>query len=148
MLTVTALARRCDTTPHTVRYYSRMGLLRSQRHPQNQYRLYPFKEVSRLNFIRQAKYLGYTLNEIRQILQDAENGESPCPQVREILQRHIKENRARLDELLTLQNRMEQALQQWSRMQDGVPNGHSVCHLIETFTDEPDQEQDDGGLLR
>lgn len=138
MLTVTELARRCSTTPHTVRYYSRMGLLQPRRHPENQYRLYQPEEVGRLNFIRRAKHLGYTLNEIKQIMQDAENGESPCPRVREILQRHIRENRERLDELLAIQSRMEQALKQWARMPDGIPDGHSVCHLIESFMEETD----------
>jgi hypothetical protein len=40
--------------------------------------------------------------------------------------------------MLRLQTRMEQALTQWGDMPDGVPNGHSVCHLIESF------EQDKG----
>jgi len=130
--TVTELARRCNTTPHAVRYYTRMGLLRPQRHPNNGYRLYRGADVPWLKFVQQAKSLGYTLKEIREIMQDADDNKSPCPKVREILQKRIDENRQRLNELVALQCRMEQALEQWKDMPDGVPDGHSVCHLIES----------------
>ena len=133
MLTVTELANRSGATPHVVRYYTRMGLLRPERNPGNGYRLYEYREVGWLRFIRQAKRLGYTLKEIREIMHDADQDKSPCPRVREILLRHIDENRRQLEELVALQTRMEQALEQWADMPDGVPDGHSVCHLIESF---------------
>ncbi|MBL4711109.1 MAG: MerR family transcriptional regulator [Gammaproteobacteria bacterium] len=132
--TVTELANRCNTTPHVVRYYTRMGLLRPERHPDNGYRLYQSEEILWLRFVQQAKSLGYTLKEIKEIMHDADDEKSPCPRVREILLKHIVENRQRLDELLSLQTRMEEALKQWEEMPDGVPDGHSVCHLIESVT--------------
>ena len=131
MLTVTELARQTDTTTHAVRYYTRKGLLQPVRHPDNNYRLYKPSEVRWLKFVRQAKGLGYTLAEIRAFMCDAENGKSPCPQVREILRKHIKDNRKQLETLMALQMRMEQALKQWEDMPDGIPDGHSVCYLIE-----------------
>lgn len=134
--TVTELANRCNTTPHVVRYYTRMGLLRPERDPGNGYRLYQSHEIPWLRFVQQAKSLGYTLKEIKQIMHDADDEKSPCPRVREILMKHIVENRQRLDELFNLQNRMEQALKQWEDMPDGVPDGRSVCHLIESITDD------------
>ena len=136
MLTVTELARRSNTTQHAVRYYTRLGLLRPERDPHNDYRLYHVREVNWLRFVQQAKNLGYTLAEIREIMHDADDKQSPCPKVREILQRRIKENRNKLEELMSLQQRMEQALQQWENMPDGVPDGDSVCHLIESFSDD------------
>jgi DNA-binding transcriptional MerR regulator len=132
MYTVTELANRCDTTPHAVRYYTRMGLLRPKRNPDNGYRIYKLSEVSWLRFVRQAKNLGYTLKEIKEIMHDVDDDTSPCPRVRDILARRIVENRQHLDELMMLQTRMEQALEQWEEMPDGVPDGHSVCHLIES----------------
>ena len=135
MLTVTELAKQSGTTPHAVRYYTRMGLLRPERHPDNGYRLYPQREVGWLRFIRQAKQLGYTLKEILDIIHDADAGLSPCPRAREILERRIHENRRQVEELMVLQKRMEQALAQWSKLPDGIPDGHSVCHLIESFSE-------------
>ena len=135
MLTVKELANRSGATPHAVRYYTRMGLLRPERNPDNGYRLYNYREVGWLRFIRQAKQLGYTLNEVKMIMHDADHGQSPCPRVRDILQRHIVENRRHLEELMALQSRMENALLDWADKPDGVPDGHSVCHLIESFTE-------------
>ncbi len=142
MLTVTGLARRSGTTTYAVRYYTRMGLLRPERDPDNGYRLYKPREVNWLRFIRQAKQLGYTLNEIKAIMHDADRGQSPCPRVREILQRHIVENRRRLEELMALQTRVEQAWLEWADKPDGAPDGHSVCHLIDSIhADEGGKEQ-------
>lgn len=140
MLTVTELARQSDTTPHAVRYYTRKGLLQPQRNPENNYRLYKPSEVRWLKFVRQAKALGYTLAEIRDIMHDADQGQSPCPRVREILLKHIEENRKQLESLMELQLRMETALEQWADMPDGIPDGHSVCHLIETTNNDKNGE--------
>jgi len=133
MLTVTELARRSGATPHAVRYYTRRGLLRPERNPANGYHLYPPRDIGRLRFVQLAKRLGYTLNEIKAILRDAHQGQSPCPRVREILQRRIEENRQQLEALLALQARMERALLEWADKPDGVPDGDSVCYLIESF---------------
>ncbi len=133
-LTLSAFARKAGITPDTVRHYVRIGLLHPHRDPVNRYRLFSQRDVMRLQFIRQARDLGYTLSEIRQIFEDSARGHSPCPRVREIIQRRIGENRARLTELDRLQTRMEAALEKWNTMPDGVPDGDSVCHLIESVS--------------
>jgi len=132
MLTVSKLSRQGGVEPHVVRYYTRIGLLDPTRHPDNGYKLFSSKDVSRLKFIRQAQSLGYTLEEIRHILCESGAGHSPCRDVREILRGRIEENRQRLVELIGLQRRMEQALKRWERMPDHLPDGDSVCHLIES----------------
>ena len=141
-MTVSELASQSGATPHAVRYYTRMGLLHPERNPENGYRLYRPHEVGWLRFIRQTKRLGYTLNEIKAIMHDADRGQSPCPRVREILQQRIVENRRQLEELMTLQTRMEQALLAWADKPDGIPNGDSVCHLIESFALDTEAKDD------
>jgi len=141
MMTVAVLAKLSGATPHAVRYYTRMGLLSPSRNPENGYRQYKPSEVSWLRFIRQAKALGYTLHEIQEIMHDRDEGKSPCPRVRELLQRRIVENRHHLQELLELQDRMEAALLTWSKMPDSKSSGHSVCHLIESVIS-PDAENE------
>ncbi|MHB1230953.1 MAG: MerR family transcriptional regulator, partial [Burkholderiales bacterium] len=58
---------------------------------------------------------------------------SPCPRVREIIERRIADNRQQLKEMQSLQRRMERALRAWAKMPDGIPDGHAVCHLIEAI---------------
>jgi MerR family Zn(II)-responsive transcriptional regulator of zntA len=132
VMTVTQVAAAASVEPHVVRYYSRIGLLKPKRHPENSYKLFSEADVKHLRFIRKAQQLGYTLSEIAEILRHAVDGESPCPTVREILQRRIEENRRRVEELLRLQQRMEQALEQWKDMPDAMPDGHTICALIES----------------
>jgi len=140
--TVTELANHCEATPHAVRYYTKMGLLRPKKNPENGYRLYKAGEVSWLRFVRQAKSLGYTLKEIKSIMHDVDDHTSPCPRVREILMTRIDENRKSLDELVALQVRMEQALSRWESMPDSLPDGKTVCHLIESIVNSPDDRHD------
>lgn len=132
MMTVNEIAKKADVAPDTVRYYSRLGLLKPKRNPENGYKLFQTNDVSRLRFIRQAQALGFTLKEITEILGDAEEGSSPCPKVRDIIARHIEENRRKIEELQALQDRMEAALVKWKSMPDGAPDGKHVCHLIES----------------
>jgi len=133
MMTVSELAKDSGTTPDTVRYYTKMGLLQPERNPQNGYRLYRPKDVHWLRFIRQAKALGFTLHDIQTIMQSRYRGDSPCPNVRTILQNRIVENRQHLQELMALQDRMEKALLQWADMPDGkAGDDSSVCPLIES----------------
>lgn len=134
-MTVAQLAQRAGVASHVVRYYSRQGLLTPRRHPDNQYRLFCSTQVSRLRFIQQAKALGFSLSEIRSVLHDAEQGKSPCPRVRALIATRIEENRRKLDELMALQGRMEDALRRWETLPDGVPNDDTVCHLIESYND-------------
>ena len=132
MMTVHEVGRRSGIPEHVVRYYTRIGLLKPSRDPRNGYKQYKESDVLRVRFIRQAKSLGYTLGEIARIFRESSKGKSPCPVVRRIIGNRIDENRLRLKELAALQRRMERALVKWSKLPDGMPDGHTVCYLIES----------------
>lgn len=140
MLTVNELATRSSAPAHVVRYYARIGLIQPAGQRDNGYRLFRPQDANRLRFIRMAKYLGFTLNEIKQITRHADLGESPCDDVRIIIQHRIQENRAKIEEMMKLQTRMGQALEKWKLMPNGVPDGDSVCHLIESIESNEDNE--------
>ncbi|MEJ7698882.1 MAG: hypothetical protein WKF71_04440 [Pyrinomonadaceae bacterium] len=55
--------------------------------------------------------------------------------VREIIERRIEENRRKIKEMQRLQRKMENAVKNWSKMKDSMPNGDSVCHLIESVAE-------------
>ncbi len=129
---VNELAKRAGVTPHSVRYYTRIGLLRPGREVRSGYRSYGEADLRRLLFIRRAQSLGFGLMEIAEILRHSERKRSPCPLVREIIERRIRENDEDLDELIALRNRMRAALAKWRRMPDSVPRGGEICRLIES----------------
>jgi MerR family Zn(II)-responsive transcriptional regulator of zntA len=135
MMTAGILAKQTDVPLYTVRHYTRIGLLRPSRHPGNGYKVYHPSDAAKLRFIKSAKALGFTLTEIAQFLDEAKHGKSPCPMVREIIVRHIAENRRKIKELQLLQKKMENSLKDWEQLEDSMPNGESVCHLIESVTE-------------
>lgn len=132
---VTELARRSAVTAEAIRHYTDKQLLRPKRDAANGYKIYQEADVGRVRFIRQAKQLGFTLTEVGLILSHAGKGTSPCPEVRDMIQAKIEENRGRLIEIQTLQTRMEKALDQWRAMPDKAPDGDSICHLIEAVAE-------------
>lgn len=131
MLKTSEIAKRSGVTADTIRHYTQTGLLQPGHNPKNGYKLYSVADVKLVRFIIQAKCLGFTLKEVGQIVQNARQGQSPCPQVRNIIAARIRENRQRLDALNALQGRMEKAVDKWKALPDGVPDGDSICHLIE-----------------
>lgn len=134
MYTVSTLAQLADTTPATVRFYTRLGLLKPNKDPRNGYKIYTRADKDRLNFTISAKGLGFTLAEIEQIFDQTQKGDSPCPMVREIVEQRVVENREKIKQLKSMQKRLENALEVWEKMENSQPDGHSVCRLIETFS--------------
>ncbi|AMD02074.1 MULTISPECIES: MerR family transcriptional regulator [Halomonas] len=130
---VSELARRAGVTAETVRHYTREGLLSPLRDPDNGYQLFDQADLERLRFIQRARTLGFSVAEIADILSHADQGDSPCPMVRDLLASRLPQIRARIAELQALAARMEQALDAWAEMPDGTPDGHSLCRLIESF---------------
>ncbi|AEF54743.1 MerR family transcriptional regulator [Marinomonas posidonica] len=130
---VSEIAKKALVTPDTVRHYTRIGLISAERNPDNDYQLYDNTALQRLKFIRQATELGFSLKQVENILQQSDSGDSPCPMVRDLLQQKVPETKAKIAQLQAHLAKMETALAAWESMPDGVPNGHSICCLIEDW---------------
>ncbi|MGI8813123.1 MAG: MerR family DNA-binding protein [Pyrinomonadaceae bacterium] len=135
MITASNLAKLADVPVFTVRFYTKIGLLKPGRNLRNGYNIYKSSDRDRLRFISAAKDLGFTLVEIEEILDHAAHNNSPCPMVRDVVERRAAENKEKIREMKRLQIRLEKALDSWKTMKDSQPDGHSVCRLIESFTE-------------
>ena len=67
-LTIGRLAKKVGLGIETVRFYERQGLIEPPPRTDSNYRIYPEEEVGRLRFIKKAKSLGFTLNEIKELM--------------------------------------------------------------------------------
>jgi Cu(I)-responsive transcriptional regulator len=67
-LTIGRLAKQVGLGIETVRFYERQGLIEPPPRTESNYRIYPQEEVARLRFIKKAKSLGFTLNEIKELM--------------------------------------------------------------------------------
>ena len=125
------VAKSAGVSADVVRYYSRIGLLNPTRNPDNGYRIYTPQDVNRVRFIRKAKWLGFTLKDVKTILKEADSGHSPCCEVRRIISERVQENQRRLDHLHEMQDRMERALTSWASQSDSAPGSENICGLID-----------------
>ena len=112
----------------TLRFYEKSGLLDSPSRTDSGYRIYNEDVLERLDFIKRAQVLGFSLDEIKRIITDKRAGQSPCAEVREIVRHRLADLDARMREMKQYRNELASALAEWDQTGD-VP-GH-VCGLIE-----------------
>lgn len=112
-----------------LRFYERSGLLGKPVRSQSNYRLYDEGVLERLAFIKKAQTLGFSLDEIKRIISDAQSGASPCDDVREIVRRRLAELDERMREMKRYRKELAETLEEWDKV--GRAPGH-ICGLIET----------------
>ena len=111
-----------------LRFYERSGLLGRPERTQSGYRLYDRDVLERLDFIKRAQVLGFSLDEIKQIISEKEAGESPCEAVREIVRTRLHELDDYLRDIRRYRNELAATLAEWDTTSSA--EGH-ICGLIE-----------------
>ena len=105
------LSQRTGCNIETIRYYERVGLLPAPMRSAGRYRLYDTGDVGRLVFVRRARELGFTLNEVRALLAlSTRDGEAACPEVRELAAAHLGEMRAKIADLRAMERVLADAV--------------------------------------
>ena len=105
-ITIGKLARSAGVNVETVRFYERKGLLAQPERPQAGFRSYSSAALRRLRFIRSARELGFTLNEISELLTLRQNPSATCEDVRARTREKIDE----IDRKLELLGKMRVSL--------------------------------------
>jgi len=103
-LSIGALAKAADVNVETIRYYQRRGLLDEPSKPLGGHRRYTATAAMRVRFIKRAQQLGFTLEEIRELLL-LEDGQS-CREARLLAERKLELIETRVADL----NRMRRSL--------------------------------------
>ena len=85
------LAQKTGLKVGTLRYYSELGLLQPAERGDNGYRYYSGRAIQQVEFIKKAQTIGFTLEEIKQILDVRDRGEQPCNLVQSLLDQKIEE---------------------------------------------------------
>ena len=98
------LSRRTGCNIETIRYYERIALLPAPARSAGRYRVYDTADVRRLAFIRRARELGFTLDEVRTLLSlSANEGQGACANVRELAESHLAEVRTKIADLRAME---------------------------------------------
>jgi len=81
-LTIGEVAKQAQVRIETLRYYERLGLVAPPPRNGSNYRLYPSESVRRVQFIKRAQHLGFSLKEIAELLALRATPENPCADIR------------------------------------------------------------------
>lgn len=107
VITIGHLARTTDTKVETIRYYERIGLLPMPERTQGNYRSYTHGHLRRLSFIRRCRDLGFTIEQVRGLLDLAEQRDRSCEAVDVIAREHLGEVERKIADLTALRCELE-----------------------------------------
>jgi len=122
-----ALSKRTSCNIETIRYYEKAGLLPVPARSPGGYRLYGNEHLKRLTFIRRARALGFSIDEVRKLLRLADERKRPCAEVRVIAGAHLREVQAKIGDLRAMERVLNETVAQCA---DGK---RSDCPLIEAL---------------
>ena len=101
------LAKRSGVGIDTVRFYERQGLLPKARRLASGYRVYDPGDVKRLRFVRRAKALGFTLEEIRDLLALSDHRDDDMAALKGLATEKLADVQAKLAELSRIREGLE-----------------------------------------
>ena len=136
-LTIGRLAKEAGIGIETVRFYERQGLIAPPPRTDSNYRMYPEEEITRLKFIKRAKNLGFTLNEIKELLALRQDPHATKADVKERTHVKIEDVTKKIRDLTRIKEALEHLydacdghgpLDQCPIMEAMDTNGDEQCH--------------------
>lgn len=129
VLTRGVLAARTGCNIETIRYYEQIGILSPPPRSPGGHRLYGKNLVKRLNFALRGRDLGFTLEEIRELLRVVDGGDYTCAQVEVVAHEHLRDIRQKIKDLKKLKIVLETMASQCSGGK--IP----ICPIIDALFD-------------
>ncbi|MEO0770779.1 MAG: heavy metal-responsive transcriptional regulator [Cyanobacteria bacterium J06649_4] len=129
-LRIGEVSKQTDVAVGALRYYEDLGLLTSER-GSNGYRYYTPEAVQQVRFIKKAQALGFSLEDVSDVLTAHEKGNVPCGLVQSLLQEKIERLAAQIEEMRAFKADLEQYRDRWATAQP-KPKPGDICPLIET----------------
>ncbi len=98
------VAAQAQVNAQTLRYYERRGLLPEPERTQSGYRAYTSDAVRVVRFVKRAQQLGFTLDDIEELLHLAEGGPDSCDDARAMARTRIADLQRRIEELVGMRD--------------------------------------------
>jgi MerR family transcriptional regulator, mercuric resistance operon regulatory protein len=124
-VTISQLAKSAGVKAETVRYYQRIGLLRTPKRPRRGFRVYDDADASHLRFVRQAQKVGFTLEEIAILVRLSS---ADCEEVERLARERLSAVQMKIGELRRLEAALKSTLSECERRQAAAG-----CPLIEAL---------------
>lgn len=131
LLKIGEISKKTGVSVGTLRYYESLRLLQPAERGENSYRYYHPATIEQVQFIKQAQTLGFSLDDIRSILEVRNHGQPPCDLVQTLLQQKIAHLESQIQQMITFKQELEQYRDRWSTMVSHF-SADEVCPLIAT----------------
>jgi Cu(I)-responsive transcriptional regulator len=125
--TIGQLASQTGAKAETIRYYERIGVMPEPARSSGNYRAYSEEHVRRLAFIRRCRDLGFTLEQVRELLRLSDQRDRPCDEVDAIARQHLAAVEGKIADL----SRLADELRHLSNQCGG--GSISECRVIEAL---------------
>jgi len=123
------LSRATGTHIETIRYYERIGLLPAPARTDANYRSYGDPHRARLSFVRHSRELGFTIEEIRSLLDLSDHPERDCAEADRIASAHLEQVEEKIAQLTLLRDELTRIV---GRCRGGIA---ADCRVIEALGD-------------
>ncbi len=126
------LASRAGVSADTLRYYEQKGVLSPPPRSNNGYRCYPEESLQRVQLIRSALRIGFSIDELARVLSIRQSGGVPCRSARAIASAKLRELRQRQVEIARLCRLLQAVIRRWDRQLGRTAPGERA-HLLDTL---------------
>jgi MerR family transcriptional regulator, mercuric resistance operon regulatory protein len=114
-LTIGGLSKKTGVNIETIRYYEKIGVLPHPQRTQGGNRIYDESQIKRLKFVRRSRELGFSLDEIREMLRLVDEKDFTCAEIASISQHHLDDIKLKINDLQKIERHMKDMLSQCSR---------------------------------
>jgi DNA-binding transcriptional MerR regulator len=130
------LADLAGVSRDTLRHYERKGVLPRPLRGHNAYRQYPPEALQRVQLVRRALSVGFTLDELAKVLKVRDAGGAPCEEVRKLAAQKLLNVQDQLLELTKLRDDLQETLKDWDARLAHRTNGKRA-NLLESLPVDP-----------
>ena len=133
-LKIGELAKQTGLAVVTLRYYSDLGVLQPVQRGDNGYRYYSQNASRQVEFIKKAQAIGFSLEEIKTILDVRARGEKPCNLVQGLLDNKIEQLEIYIKKMSLFKQELEQYRTSWINNPNPESDSQEVCPLISSVS--------------
>lgn len=128
MLSIGQLSELTGVKVPTIRYYEEIGLIKAPERSMGNQRRYTSVDLQRLSFVRHSREMGFTLQDIRQLLDLSSHADEPCQNIDVIAGRHLTKTQSKIAKLRRLEKELK-------RMVSCDSDKTGSCDVIATLAD-------------
>ena len=125
-LTIGRLAKAAEVNVETIRYYQRVGLIVEPVKPLEGFRIYPNETINRIRFIKRAQKLGFSLQDITNLL---ELGDGHCDDVREQAEAKLGQIETQIKDLQAMRKTLKKLITECTS-----GNESGSCPIVQSLT--------------